>query len=220
MVFFGQQRSIRAHGHHITVALHAANVQGFAQGRLYVVGTAGSMSRVFAQIHFGTVTVVLVIIVLMINEPTGRLIIMLVNHVYLMVFSQTPTGLVITTFRPRSRRTANDDVRILLFHSLDNHQIAFFKRFGNQVFVADTDILQIKRCRVSLLGTEFTPFRSLGVSVSPLNQIQHILYVFRHFVHRDTSLLSVRSLEFWQLTPAASTGSGSHPMSSQNWKYS
>ena len=44
---------------------------------------------------------------------------------------------------------------------------------------------------MSLLGTDFAPFRSLGIPVGPLNQIQHVLHVCRHLVHRNTSLLSV-----------------------------
>ena len=70
-----QERSIRCHFYHIAVALHIAEVDALSQRIVYRIGTARC---IFAQINLRSLAVVMVVIILMVQEPARLLIIMLV----------------------------------------------------------------------------------------------------------------------------------------------
>ena len=152
------------------------------------------MGGIFAEINLRTVAVVLVIVILVVNEPAGSLVIMLVNHVYVVVFGQPPSGFVVATFRPWSRSPTNHDVGILFFHGLNDHQVTFLKGFGNQILIADADIFQVEGCGMPLFRAQLAPLRSLGIAVCPFYQVEHVLHVSRHLVHWYAALLPVSSV--------------------------
>ena len=193
--FFCQQGSIGSHVYHIPVAFQRCQIECFGQSCLHIRLASGNMGGIFTQIYFRLFgTIVLVVEVLIVKEPSRRLIIMFVHHRDTELVRQFPAFHIVRTFVERTYRADNDDFRILLFDGIKDHRETFLKNVGDQVFITDTDIFQIKRFRVSGFGTYFTPFCFLRISVRPFYQVEDILNVSIHFAHRDTALLTASQI--------------------------
>ena len=99
-----QERSIGCHFYHIAVALHIAEVDALSQRIVYRIGTARC---IFAQINLRSLAVVMVVIILMVQEPARLLIIMLVYGINpALVFAGNLPTLNIIGRREVERRRA------------------------------------------------------------------------------------------------------------------
>ena len=188
-----KQWSIACHLNNIAITLDITQMNSLGKRRLH----CSRARSIFAQVHFRGLTVVAVIIVLIMKEPTCRLIIMLIHRIYhfFMGFGKLPALNVIGRWIMEWAYRTNDlNIRILGFHSLANHQIAFFKLRCYQVFIANAYHFQLKRSRMSGISTHLCPFRSSSITIRPLYQIKYILNVGRHLCHRNTSLLTGNTL--------------------------
>ena len=116
-----QQRSVRGHTHDIGIALYIGEVQGLAEGCLDVVVTAGHVAGILAKINFRGIAVVVVIVILVVDIPSGTHVVVLVDHGYLLLLGQLPSPLVIGAFVEGAYGAADDDFGVLGAHSVVDH---------------------------------------------------------------------------------------------------
>ena len=148
------------------------------------------MSRILSQIHFRLVTVITVIEILIVDKPSRGVIIMFIHHRNTHLSGEFPAFLIITALIERAYRSDYGHFGIFLLHRIENHGETFFKDIGNQILVTNTDVLQIERFGMSGLRTLLSPHGLLRISIRIFYQIQYILHVLRHFLHRDSALLT------------------------------
>ena len=122
MVFLlAQQRGITRHNHHVGILLNVAKVHGLNQCRLH-----GSRSRCpFTKIHLRSLRVVAVIIVLIVQEPSRRLIVVLVHHVNIptVLLGEAPSlDIVCRRVMEGSNGSAYYDVGVFLLYGLAYHE--------------------------------------------------------------------------------------------------
>ena len=171
MSFLGQQGSVRCHGHHIGVSFHSRQVKRFRQSGLHIVGAARQMGGIFTQINLRFLTVITVIIILIMYEPAGGYIIVLIHHRQLQLRSQFPSLVVICPFVERAYRSDHRHFRIFLFHSIVNHSETLLKHRCYQILVSNADKLQVERFGMSCLRTFFAPLRPAGITIGILYQV-------------------------------------------------
>ena len=192
---FCQQRSIRTHVHYISIPFQSSQIKCFGQSCFHIRSASGDVSGIFAQIYFRFFrAVVLVIEVLIVQEPSRRLIIMFVYHRNTEFVRQFPAFHIVCSLIERTYCADNDYLRIFLFDSKVYHREAFFEDIGDQVFIADADIFQIERLRMTGFGTYLAPFGFLCITVRPFYQVEDILNVSTHLAHRDTALLTASQI--------------------------
>ena len=124
---------------------------------------------------------------LIVQEPTRCLVIVLIHHRNLQSIYDLPSFLIVGSFVKRSGRTDHGYFRMFCFQSLIDHSEAFFKGIRYLVFVSDPDIFQMERFRMAGFGTHPAPLRG-GISIRIFHQIQDVLDKSIHIAHRDSLL--------------------------------
>ena len=95
---------------------------------------------------------------------------MFVYHRNTEFVRQFPAFHIVCSLIERTYCADNDYLRIFLFDSKVYHREAFFEDIGDQVFIADADIFQIERLRMTGFGTYLAPFGFLCITVRPFYQ--------------------------------------------------
>ena len=149
------------------------------------------MGGIFPQIDFGFAAVVVVVIILMVDIPSRRVVIMLVHHGQFQAVGQSPSFFVVCSFAGRSRRADDHDVGIFGPDGFINHRKPFREHAADEVFVAQSDVFQVERFGMSGLDPFASPSCGFGIPVGIFNQVEHVLYVLPHLLHRDAALLAV-----------------------------
>ena len=176
--------------HDIPIPLDMGQVERLRQGRLDVVGPARQMGGIFTQIDLRTVAVVTVVELLVMDEPTRCLVVMLIHNRYLQLIRQSPSRFIVTSLVEGSDRSDHGNLRIGSPDSLVDLGEAFREHIRDQVFVTDTDVFQVERLRMTCFGTFACPDRGGRIPVGIFHEIQYILNVCIHLMHRNTSLLT------------------------------
>ncbi len=189
-----QQRSIRGHAHDVGIALYIGEVQGLAEGCLDVVVTASDVAGILAEVYLTGIAVVVVVIVLVVDIPSGAHVVVLVDHGYLLLLGQLPAPLVVGAFVEGAYGAADDDLGVLGTHGVVDHVEALGEGVGYEVFVADTDILEVEGLGVPGLSTHAAPLGSLGITVGPLDEVEDVLDEGVHLVHGHATLLAVATV--------------------------
>ena len=151
--------------------LHIAEVDALSQRIVYRIGAARC---IFAQINLRSLAVVMVVIILMVQEPARLLVIMLVYGINpaLVFAGDLPTLNIIG--RREVERAVPDTrhlyLRILLLHRLADHQVALLEIGRDEVFVADAYHLEVERSRMASIGSHLSPLRGGRVAIRPLYQ--------------------------------------------------
>ena len=134
-----------------------------------------SMAGIFTGKYFRTFTVVVVIAGALSQKPAFRTIEMFVHQINFQTFHFRPQIIKIFSFGIRTGATYYFDFRVSFTNGFDK-RFETFGIFFPPLFVTDTDKLQVKRSRMSHIGTYFSP-RSIHVSISKLNQVECILNI-------------------------------------------
>ena len=193
VTLLGQQRSVARHLHDVGVALYVAEVEGLGECRL--VG-AGARS-ILAHVDLRSAAVVVVVVVLVVNEPCGRLVVVLVNHVeeVAVLVGEVPALDVVGRGEvERPRRAAEQNLGMALVKLPGNHLAALLEDRGDDVFVADAEILQVERSRMACVGAHLRPLRRGGVAVGPFDEVREFVDVGGHLLHGDAALLTAEAL--------------------------
>ena len=129
---------------------------------------------------------------------------MLVHHRNTHFGSKFPSFLIITALIERTYGSDNGHFGIFLLHRIENHSETFFKDISNQVLVTNADVFQVKGLGVSGLRTLLSPYGLLRISIRIFYQVQYILHVLRHFLHRDSALLTATTQFAYRVMAASS----------------
>ena len=165
------------------------------------------MGRIFPQVDLGLMSVIMVVVILVVNEPSRCVVIMLVHHGQFQAVGQGPAFFVVRSFAGRSRRADDHDVGIFGPYGFINHRKPFREHAADEVFVAQSDVFQVERFGMSGLGPFASPPCGFGIPVGIFNQVEHVLYVLPHLLHRDAALLAVGRHEvFGMMARASDTG--------------
>ena len=208
MSFFGEKRSVRSHVYNVSIAFQGSKIKSFRQCSFDIRFSSRDMSRIFAQVYFCLFrTVVFIVEILIVQEPSRSLIIMFVHHRHTQFVGQFPSFYVVCTFIERSYCTYNDHFRIFFFDGIKYHCKTFFEDIGDEIFISDTDVFQVERFRMACFGTYLSPLCLLSVAVCPFYQIKNILNISTHFAHWDTALLPASQVTVTGRVLARNTGS-------------
>lgn len=132
---------------------------------------------------------------------------MFVHHGQFQAVGQGPTFFVVRSFAGRSRRADDHDVGIFGPDGFINHRKPFREHAADEVFVAQSDVFQVERFGMSGLDPFASPSCGFGIPVGIFNQVEHVLYVLPHLLHRDAALLAVGRHEvFGMMARASDTG--------------
>ena len=183
--FFGQERSIGCHRNHIGITFERCEIYCFAQGIVQGI----SARCIFTKVDFGFRTIVFVVKILIVDKPSRILIVMFINYRNVQLIRNFPALNIISTFRSRSHCSDNGNFGMLFFYGIIYFSKTLFEYISNQIFIANADVFQVKRCRMSGLGAFFTPDR-FYITVTIFNQIENILNISIHFAHGDATLLT------------------------------
>ncbi len=118
---------------------------------------------------------------------------MFVYHFKPELFRNLPTFYIIGAPVKWPDSSNHNNFRVFFFDGFVNHCETLFKNIGYQVFVADANVFQVKRFRMPGFSADSPPLR-VYVSICPFNQVEHILHIFIHVAHRNSSLLAVASI--------------------------
>ena len=127
-----------------------------------------------------------------------------------------PAFLIILTAGGGTDGADDDDVRICGFDGVENLLEAVFEHVVDEILVADAEVFEAERLRVTHGGALGAPFGG-GAAVAEFDEVEYFI---------DVSGISSCAtgtgpwLVFWQLTPAGSTGSGLAPIVSHRHRYS
>ena len=146
------------------------------------------MCGIFSEVNLGFGTVVAVVIIVVVEEPSCRLVVMFIHEGDTELAGYLPSLHVVRAFAEGAGGTYDLYFRILFFDSLEYHGETFFKHRRDEVFVAHTEIFQVEGFRVSGFRTHLGPWAFGRVAVSPFDEVQYAFYIFRHFFHGDAHL--------------------------------
>ena len=187
---FGEERRVGRHGDDVTVALDGCQVEGLGQCRFDVIGPSRQVCGIFAQVDFRFLPVIAVVKVLVMYKPSGRVVVMLIHDGHFQSVGQRPSFFVVRAFVERASRADDRDVGMMFADGFVDEGKAFLKCVSDEVFIANADVFEVERGRMSCFGTHPCPFVGLRVGVGIVYQVQYVLDVFIHLVHRDTPLLA------------------------------
>ena len=212
MSFFSEKRGIGSHVYNISITFQGCKIKSFCQCCFDIRLSSRYVSCIFAQVYFCLFrTIVFVVEILVVQEPSRSLVIMFVDHRNTQFVRQSPSFHVVCTLIERSHCTDNNHFRIFFFDGIEDHREAFFEDISDKIFISDTDVFQIERFRMPGFGTYLSPLCLLSVTVCPFYQIKNILNISSHFAHRDTTLLSSSQVAVTGRVLARNTGR-------QHWK--
>ena len=100
---------------------------------------------------------------------------MFIHQIGFQTFHFRPQVIKFFSFGIRTGATYYFNFRVSFTNGFDK-RFETFGIFFSPLFVTDTDKLQVKRCRMSHIGTYLSPF-GIHVSISKLNQIECILNI-------------------------------------------
>ena len=94
----------------------------------------------------------------------------------------------------RTGSTANLNLRITLTNGLSNHLATLLEDGGDDILIANAEILHVERGRMTGICTHLRPLRLSGIAVCPLNKVTEFIDVCRHIGHRDSALLAAKAI--------------------------
>ena len=192
-----QQRGVARHGHHIGIALYIGQVDALGQCCLHVGAFLRRRGGPFAQIHLGSLAVVVVVVAAVVQKPSRAFIVVLVYQVYhvLVLLGKVPALDVVGRGGVEgSHGAAHLNVGIFLLHRLAYHEVALLEDRRDDVLVAYADGLQTEGGGMAGVGAHLGPRARGGVAVGPFYQVEYLLAVGRHVGHRYAALLSAPSV--------------------------
>ena len=193
----GEHGGIGGHLDDVAITLDISQIEGFGKGCLHVGALGIGRSCIFAKIDLGSVAVIVVVIVAMVHEPTSRLIVVLIDHILqVRVFlGEGPAFEVVGRRRVEGAHGTTDlDFRIFGTDGLADHLVTLLEDGGDDILVANADILQVERLWMSCVSTHPGPFRSGGVAIGPVDEVEQFLDIGWHILHGDASLLTSDAL--------------------------
>ena len=134
-----------------------------------------TMTSIFTGKYFRTFTVIVIITCSLIQEPVLRTIEMFIHQIHFQTLHFRPQIFKLLSFRIRSRTSDNLDIGINFTDSF-NKWFEMFRIFRSPLLVTYTNEFQVERCRVSHIGTQFSPFRGY-IPIGKFYQIKSILHI-------------------------------------------
>ena len=156
MTFLGQQRCIAGHLNDIAIALDVAKIERLSQCRLM----SASARSILTHIDFRSLSVVMIIVVLMVDEPCGRFIVMLIDHVeeVLVLIGKLPAFDIVSRWEvERTCRATKEDLWMALAKGFGYHLTTLFEHRGDDILIANAEILHVERGRMTGIGTHLRP---------------------------------------------------------------
>ena len=193
----GEHGGIGGHLDDIAIALDIRQVKGFCKGCLHIGALGISGSGILAKVDFSAVAIIVVIIVAMMHEPARRLVVVLIHHILQIgvLFGEVPALKVVGRRRVEWSDGATDlDVRVLGTDGLADHLITLLEDGGDDILVANADILQVEGLGMTCVSTHLRPFRSGRVAIGPVDEVEQFLDIGWHILHGDASLLASNAL--------------------------
>ena len=188
---FCKEGCVGGHLHHVGVALHGGEIESFGQGSLNVAGTTVEMGGPFPEIYVRLATVVRIVIVLVVNHPSGLHVVVFVDHWNALLCGELPAELVIGAFVEWADGAYHFYFRVRSGHGVVDFVEALGKHRSNHILIADAYVFEVERLGMAGLGAESTPSGGAGVAVGVFYQVEHILNVGVHLLHRNAALLAV-----------------------------
>ena len=212
MSFFSEKRGIGSHVDNIAITFQGCKIKSFCQCCFDIRLSSRYVSCIFAQVYFCLFrTIVFVVEILVVQEPSRSLVIMFVDHRNTQFVRQLPSFHVVCTLIEWSHCTDNNHFWIFFFDGIEDHREAFFEDISDKIFISDTDVFQIEWFRMPGFGTYLSPLCLLCVTVCPFYQIKNILNIGSHFAHWNTALLPSSQVAVTGRVLARNTGR-------QHWK--
>src|SRR6478735_3591786 len=122
--------------HHIGIAFYIGKVQCFGKCIVHCIAPRS----IFTQVYLWFLAVVIVVIMLVVDEPARAFIIMFINHGHLQPAGQFPTLFVIGAIMKRPYGAYYRYFRMFLLKGFMYHGKALFKNIGDEVFIANANI--------------------------------------------------------------------------------
>ena len=184
----GEQRSVGGHGHHIAVEFHASHEGRFGQA----VDQLGVPGAVFAEVDLRPLAVRVVVVVEVVEPPAGRLVGMFVDDRQTRFARVLPAFLIILTAGGGTDGADDDDVRICGFDGVENLLEAVFEHVVDEILVADAEVFEAERLRVTHGGALGAPFGG-GAAVAEFDEVEYFIDVSGHILlrHRHRALAGV-----------------------------
>ena len=182
-----QQRGVRGEAHDVAVALEAGQAGRLGDRRAQRPAALVVVGGVLADVDLRLAAVVAVVALQVVPEPLRRLVVMFVHHLQLQFVGDPPPVVIVLAVGERAHRADDHDLRVLGLHGLVDHLETFPEDRRDAVLVADAEVLQAEWPGVAGGGALGAPGRG-GGAIGPLDQVEHVLDVGRHFVQRQALL--------------------------------
>ena len=161
MTILGEHGSIAGHLDDVTIALDICQIEGFSESCFHIRALRISGCGIFTKIDFGAVAIIVVIIVAMVHEPARRLVVMLIDHILQIgvLLGEVPAFEIVGRRRVEWSDGATDlDVRVLGSDGLADHLVTLLEDSGDDILVANADILQVEGLGMACISTHLGPF--------------------------------------------------------------
>ena len=111
---------------------------------------------------------------------------MLIKDRHSQFICQFPASLVITIARMRARTGSTHDNNFWMCfrHPFIHIFEPFNKLRRDTLLVTQSEVLQSERFRMTGLSADSSPFR-IHIAISPLDQVESLVYPLVHFTHRN-----------------------------------
>ena len=173
-----EQWGITGHLHDITVALDVTQIDSLGEGTLYVTAALVAIAAPLSEIDLSLRTVITVVVILVVQEPTGTLIVVLIHHLrqFGVLMVKAPSLDIVAGWgMERSCRSTDNDIGVTLMDSAGDQFVTLLEGGAHQVFITDTDIFKVERCRMTSLCAFLSPFIGGWVTIGPFDQMEDIV---------------------------------------------
>ena len=155
-------------------------VEAFSQrvDQLLVLG------GILTQIHLRLAVTRVLVVLTTLQEIVARLIVVLIHDGHSQFVGQFPSVLIvrIAGMRAGTSRSHDDNLGMGLRNALIHILEALVELGRDSFLVADSQIFQSERLRVTCISTHLAPLR-VHVAVGPLNQVERLVHPLVHLAH-------------------------------------
>jgi hypothetical protein len=144
-----EQGCVGGHDNHIGIALQVCDVECFGEGVLKTIAARSP----FAEIYFGSVAVVAVIKVLVVDIPSRIDVVVLVNDVDVFLTCKLPSIFVVRAFEEGTDGAYNLYLGMCGFDASVDVVKTLCENVADEVFVTNAKILEVEGAGMTCLST-------------------------------------------------------------------